>query len=71
MSPTTAPVTVTPAVTAPGVFGAVTRPLSVTLGVLALVAAFLPLGVAVFLLVNVNAETVRADARSLPTAVAR
>lgn len=75
MSPTAPPVAVTPAITpavpAPGVLGAVTRPLSVTLGVLALVAALLPLGVAVFLLFNVNAETVRADARSLHTAVAQ
>jgi|GEM_PF-327164 len=75
MSPTAPPVTVTTTssttMPARSVFAAVTRPLRVTLGVLALLAALLPLGVAVLLLFNVNAETVRADARSLHTAVAQ
>ena len=50
---------------------AVTRPLGLTLGLGALVAALTPLLVATLLLFDVNADTVRDDARALHTAVAQ
>ncbi|HEY1098910.1 MAG TPA: adenylate/guanylate cyclase domain-containing protein, partial [Myxococcota bacterium] len=49
----------------------VRRPLGLTLGLLALVAAIVPLVVAALLLFDVNADVVRADARALHTAVAQ
>jgi adenylate cyclase len=48
----------------------VTRPLGLRLGVAALVAALLPLAVAVGLLLDVNADAVRTGARRLHTTVA-
>ncbi len=49
----------------------VKRPLSVTLGLAALLAALVPLVVATVLLFDVNAETVKSDARALHTAVSQ